>query len=112
MLTNVLEYKGYHARIGMDLKDGILVGSVFGINDSLNFHGETVTETVEMFHQSIDNYLAFCEEVGKEPEKEFSGTFNVRIGSELHRKLAGKAYELDRSLNSLIEEAVAEYCQE
>ena len=31
-------------------------------------------------------YLEFCAETGKQPEKPFKGSFNVRIGADLHRK--------------------------
>lgn len=56
----MLEYRGYHASIEYDAEDDILVGEVFGIADSLNFHGESVNEVKEMFKQSIDNYLLLC----------------------------------------------------
>lgn len=66
-MDSMMEYKGYHAEISYDADDNILVGTVFGINDFLGFHGSSVAETEEMFHQSIDNYLQHCKETGKEP---------------------------------------------
>ena len=101
-MNNMLEYLGYHAKIEFDAEDKIFVGEVFGINDSLNFHGTTVQELEEMFHQSIDNYLEMCKFYGKEPEKEFKGTFNVRIPPELHRKIALKAQKNGVSLNQFV----------
>lgn len=59
-MSSMLEYRGYHASIEYDAEDDILVGEVFGIADSLNFHGESVNEVKEMFKQSIDNYLLLC----------------------------------------------------
>ena len=53
----MLTYKGYHAKISYDEEDELFVGDVFGINDSLNFHGRSVDELTEAFHNSIDNYL-------------------------------------------------------
>lgn len=41
-----------------------------------------IEELKRTFAQSIDNYLDLCEQIGKEPEKEFKGSFNVRISSE------------------------------
>ena len=38
------------------------------------------------FHEAVDDYLEFCKEVGKEPDKEYKGSFNVRISLELHKK--------------------------
>ena len=60
----MLEYKGYHATITYDHEDDILVGSIFGIQDSINFHGSSVSEITEMFYQSVDNYLQYCQESG------------------------------------------------
>lgn len=68
---SMLEYKGYHASVEYDAEDNIFVGEVFGITDSLNFHGISITELKEMFEQCIDNYLDLCEKVGKNPNKEF-----------------------------------------
>ena len=60
MMNSMLEYKGYHASVEYDAEDNIFVGEVFGITDSLNFHGTSVTELKEMFEQCIDNYLESC----------------------------------------------------
>lgn len=49
----------------VDAEDNIFIGEVFGIADSLNFHGTSVTELREMFKQSIDKYLDLCKRVGK-----------------------------------------------
>lgn len=77
-MNNILEYKNYHARIEFDEEDMLFIGEVFGIQDSLNFHGTSIPELVESFHQSIDDYLEFCKESGKNPDKEFNGTLNVK----------------------------------
>ena len=104
----MLEYKGYHASIDFDAEDEILVGEVFGISDSLNFHGTSIAEIKDMFHQSIDNYLELCEKIGKNPEKEYKGTFNVRISPELHKKAALRAAEEKITLNQFVTEAIRE----
>ena len=62
-----MEYRGYHAYVRYSEEDRLFVGEVIGINDTLGFHGSTVDELEQMFHQSIDNYLAMCEEFGKKP---------------------------------------------
>lgn len=65
----IMEYKGYHAIVEFDAEDQIFVGEVFGIVDSLSFHGTSVEELEEMFHQSVDNYINACRHFGKEPER-------------------------------------------
>lgn len=108
-MSNMLSYKGYHAKIEFDADDGILFGSVFGIRDSLNFHGTSIEEVIESFHDCIDTYLEICEARGISPDKEYKGSFNVRIPQELHRKAALQAEEEGISLNQFIQQAIEEY---
>ena len=105
-MSRMMEYNGYHAQIEYDAEDELFVGKVYGIADSLNFHGTSVSELEEMFHQSIDNYLAMCAEVGKTPEKEFKGSFNVRISPELHREISLHAAEEGITLNQYVLKAL------
>lgn len=65
----VTKYKGYEAHIEYDDEDKIYIGKLFGIKDLIIFEGESITELEEMFKQAVDNYLEFCKEVGKEPDK-------------------------------------------
>ena len=105
---NLLEYKGYHAKISFDAQDALFICEVFGINDSLNFHGASVAELKDAFHQCIDNYLDVCKKIQKTPDKEFKGTFNIRIPSDLHRKLALEATRHDVSLNQFIKDVLTQ----
>ena len=67
----------------------------------------------ELFHQAVDDYLLYCEEKGIEPDKTFSGKFNVRISPELHRKAVLEATKQDVSLNNIVQKALKEllYCK-
>ena len=106
----MMEYKGYHASIKYSEEDKLFVGEVFGINDTLAFHGSSVQELESMFHQSIDNYLETCREFGKSPEKEYKGQFNIRIPSALHRSAALCAHERNISLNEFVTQAIQDEC--
>lgn len=101
-MNSTMEYNGYRAVISYDQEDDMFIGEVLGIKDSLNFYGNTTKELKESFHQSIDNYLDLCKEIGKSPEKEFRGTFNIRIPSELHRQLSEEADINNITLNQHI----------
>ena len=105
----MMEYKGYHATFNYDAEDNLLIGKVHGLSDSLNFHGSSIEELTSMFHQSVDNYLDICKKIGKNPEKEYSGTFNVRLPSTLHRMVAETALSNGETINSIIKTAVEEY---
>jgi len=108
-MNTLLEYKGYHASIEYDADDNILVGEVLGIDDSLNFHGSSIDELTETFHNCIDNYLDLCAEIGKNPEKEYSGRFSVRINPEMHKKIYIMAESKGMSISNAIEDAIAQY---
>ncbi|MDD2957216.1 MAG: type II toxin-antitoxin system HicB family antitoxin [Lachnospiraceae bacterium] len=105
-MNSMMEYKGYHASIEYDADDNIFIGEVFGITDSLNFHGTTATELKGMFEQCIDNYLDLCAKIHKNPDKEFKGTFNVRIPSEMHKKAALAAAKQKITLNQYVAQAI------
>lgn len=112
MKSNILEYKGYHTKIEFDMETCTLRGKIEGINDLVNFESSDTSKIEKEFHDAVDDYLEFCEEVGKAPDKEYRGVFNVRIDPELHRKLALKAYKNEESLNATVEKAIQEYLTE
>ena len=110
-MNQFMEYKGYHAKIEYSAEDETFVGRVIGITDTLLFDGSSVEELTDMFHQSVDDYLASCAELGKAPEKEYRGSFNVRLSPELHRRAAIAAEGRSLTLNQFMNEAVKSYLQ-
>lgn len=106
MIKSLMEYGGYHARVEFDCEDQIFVGHVLGINDSLNFHGKTVEELINAMRDSIENYLDYCKQIGKEPEREYKGTFNIRIKPEQHRKIALYAASEGITINQFVSRAI------
>lgn len=110
-LNNVLEYKGYHTRIEFDSISKVLHGKIEGITDLVTFESESVSEIENEFHKAVDDYLIFCENIGQEPNKEYKGSFNIRITPELHRKLVEVSFFNDESLNSSVEKAIDLYVQ-
>ena len=114
MSNGVLSYKGYHSKPEYSFEDGIIHGKIEGITDLVSFESESTNsdDVVKAFQEAVDAYLEFCAEVNKSPEKEYSGTFNVRIRPELHRSLARVAFENDTSLNQEAENAIRYYLAE
>ncbi|MBQ8281038.1 MAG: type II toxin-antitoxin system HicB family antitoxin [Lachnospiraceae bacterium] len=109
MKKDVLEYKGYHTKIEFDAEGLVLRGKIEGINDFVDFECENLCDVEKEFHAAVDSYLEFCEEVGKQPEKEYKGTFNVRISPELHKRLAIEALKNGDTLNASVEKAIIAY---
>lgn len=108
-MKNILEYKGYHAKIEFDSEDLVLRGKIEGIKDLVNFESTDISNVEEEFHAAVDDYLEFCKEVGKEPDKEYRGTFNIRISPDLHKRLAIVAMQNGDTLNATVEKAIVEY---
>jgi predicted HicB family RNase H-like nuclease len=108
-MNTVLRYKGYSAKPEYSADDQVFYGKILGIRDLVDFYTENAKDVENEFHKAVDDYLAFCAEIGKEPEKEFSGTFNVRVSPELHRKAYARSQENNVSLNKVVEAALAEY---
>ena len=98
----MMEYKGYMGKAEYDDEAEILHGEVINTRDVITFQAKSVNELNQAFHESIDDYLAFCSERGEEPDKPFSGQFVTRIPSELHRKLNTAAALEKMSLNAWV----------
>ena len=104
--NNYLHYKDYVGSIEFSEEDAVFHGKVAGIKSLISFEGDSVSAITEDFHNAIDEYLEFCAETGKQPEKPFKGSFNVRIGSDLHRQAVLAASSRGISLNTLVEDAI------
>lgn len=65
-----LEYKGYHTYIHYSAADKILYGKIEDIKDLVDFESESAVEIENEFHKAVDDYIAFCKEVGKGVEEE------------------------------------------
>lgn len=104
----MMTYKGYTASIEVDVEAGILFGRVLDINDVVTFKGKTVEEARKEFQNSVDDYLAFCEELGEEPDKPFSGKLPFRTTPEHHRKIFIAAKKSGKSINSWMDEVLTD----
>lgn len=108
-MKDVMKYKDYIASMHFSPEDEVFFGKIEGIDDSVTFEGSSVSELKSAFHEAAEDYMAICEEAGKDPRKSYKGSFNVRIASELHKKAAYKSIEKGISLNQLVEEAIANF---
>ncbi len=106
MLTNLLNHKGYFARISFDPSADSFHGRVIGLRDVIDFYGRTPEELREEFRVSVDDYLAWCTEEGTRPEKTWQGKLTVRIGEDLRNRIAVAAAAQDESINAWITEVL------
>lgn len=98
-MSNIMNYKGYSARVEYDDDDGIFFGQVAGLRDGIGFHADTVENLRTAFHEAVDDYIETCAKVGKEPEREYSGKVMLRLNPELHARIAKAAELAGMSIN-------------
>jgi predicted HicB family RNase H-like nuclease len=102
----MMKYKNYIGHVVFDDEANIFHGEVINTRDVITFQGSSVDEIQKAFKESIDDYLAFCAERGENPDKPFSGKFNLRLSPELHRKAWAHAKEKHISLNNWVIETI------
>ena len=105
-MNNTIEYKGYIGSVEFSEEDNLFFGKVMGIRSLISYEGENSTDLITDFHNAIEDYLEACKAEGREPEKAYKGSFNIRISPELHRQLVVCATSQQMSLNSFVENAL------
>jgi len=105
-MIDILQYKGYYATIHFSAEDEVFFGKVIGINDLVNFEADSVKGLKKAFKDAVEDYQETCRSMGREPEKTYKGSFNVRIPSELHKEAATFAAIKNISLNDFVRYAI------
>lgn len=108
-MNNILNYKGYTAKIEFNAEDRVIFGKIEGISDLVTFESLSSDGIIEEFHNAVDDYLSYCAQKGKNPDKPYKGIFNVRISPELHKKAALQAIKNGITLNGLVNDAIQFY---
>lgn len=103
-----LHYKGFSGSYEISFEDKCLHGKILFINDLVTYEGTTTDELQEAFLSAVDRYLAHCKKTGQAANKPYSGTFNVRIGSDLHKKAAQTAFKQGLGLNEYVTKVIAD----
>ncbi len=107
-MNNTIEYKNYVGSVEFSEKDCVFFGKVLGIHSLISYEGSTAKELIDDFHNAVDTYLEECKQAGKNPEKSYKGSFNVRVSPELHKNAALYALSHNISLNTFVEESIKE----
>jgi len=106
-MKNVLEHKGYTGTVEFSAVDEVFFGKIRGIRDVVTFEADTVSKLKKSFRDAVEDYIETCAAMGKEPDKEFKGSFNVRIKPKLHRLAVIKSSAMKISLNQFVEQVIA-----
>jgi len=99
----MIEYKGYVGVFEFDEDLGKFHGFVVNTQDVITFYGASVEELREELRNSVEVYLAFCAEKGREPEKPYSGKLSIPTSPAIHQRVAIEAARRMVSMNSFVE---------
>jgi len=105
-MNDILQYKDYIASIHFSSADEVFYGQILGIDDLVSFEGASVKELKKSFQEAVEDYIETCKQIGKEPNKTYKGTFNVRVGADTHRDAALYAAMHNISLNDFVKTAI------
>ena len=108
-MNNQLKHKGYIGSIEASLEDNCLFGKILFIKALVSYEGKTVAELDAAFKEAVEDYLTTCQALGQTPEKPCKGSFNVRVGHDLHLAAALAATRKKVTLNDLTRQALNEF---
>ena len=108
-MSQTLQYKGYDGSVEYSAEDRVLHGRLLGIRDAVIYEGGDVDSLESNFRAAVDEYLAFCAAEGKTPDQPFKGSFNIRVGPDLHKRAALFAEEHNQKLNAEVSKALEEF---
>ena len=111
-MKDMMTYKGYTGSVHYSDDDRVFYGKVEFIRSLISYEGTDVASLRSAFEEAVDDYLALCKEEGRKPDQPFSGSFNVRTGTDLHRHAALLAKERGTTLNRVVSEALERYLQQ
>jgi predicted HicB family RNase H-like nuclease len=105
---STLKYKDYLGSSEVSTEDHCLHGKIMFIRDLVTYEAKTVKGLEEAFQAAVDDYLETCITLGKDPDKPFTGTFQIRVGPQMHRDAAMAAKIAEISLNEWVGMAISE----
>ena len=108
-MKDMMSYKGYYGSVHYSDEDFVFHGKIEFIRSLVSYEGSDVVSLRKAFEEAVDDYLELCIEEGRKPEKPFKGSFNVRTGVDLHRKVALFAKDKGTNLNKVVTEALKKY---
>ena len=107
-MKDFIQYKEYIGSVHFNAEDEVFFGKIEGVEDLVSFEGNSVSDLKNAFIESVEDYINLCKTSGKQNEKSYKGSFNVRIAPEIHKKAKRLAIMQGISLNQFIQKAVEE----
>ncbi len=109
--TNLIEIEGFHATVQYDAETEMFHGEFIGLSGGADFYATDVEGLRREGRDSLAVYLEMCSEKGIEPQRQYSGNFNVCLPAELHEVIAIEAASQGKSLNQWVHDALSNEIQ-
>jgi predicted HicB family RNase H-like nuclease len=111
-MKDMMKYKSYLGSVHFSDEDNLFYGKLEFIRALVSYEGTDVKTLRRAFESAVDDYLQMCSESGREPERPLKGSFNVRIGPNLHQRVALNALTKGKTINKFITEVLEKALQD
>ena len=101
-MKDLIHYKGYYGSVHFEDEELIFHGKIEFIRALVTYEATDAAGLRKAFEESVDDYLETCKSQNIKPEIQFKGSLNVRLGSELHRRVALAAAQQHSTINKFI----------
>ena len=105
-MKDLMQYKDYYGSVHFDDEELIFHGKIEFIRALVSYEATNAKGLRKAFEEAVDDYLDMCHSQHIEPEIPFKGSLNVRLGPELHRRIAIAAEQHHLSINKFITETL------
>ncbi len=101
-MKDLMQYKNYFGSVHFDDEELVFHGKIAFIRALISYEATNAKSLRKAFEEAVDDYLDMCRSQNIEPETPFRGSLNVRLGAELHRRVAIAAEQEHVSINKFI----------
>ena len=101
-MKDLMQYKDYYGSVHFDDEELVFHGKIEFIRALVTYEATDARGLRKAFEESIDDYLDTCRRQKIQPEVPFKGSLNVRLGPELHRRVALAAEQHHSTINKFI----------
>ncbi len=101
-MINIMEIDGFKAVIKYDPEIEMFRGEFTELNGGADFYAKDIENLKKEGSISLKMFLEACKKRGIEPQKSYSGKFNVRVPKNLHADIVSAASADGKSLNQWV----------
>lgn len=109
-MKDIMKYKDYYGSIHYESEAPIFYGKLEFIKALVSYEATDAVGIKKAFEEAVDDYLEMCRKEKIVPEKPFKGSFNIRVGSQLHERIALAAQRENVSINNYICRILKQEC--